>query len=179
MKKYIKITVPLLGMALLAFLGFKVVSEIQYKKQVAKTIQTLPSFSYKTMNDEEFSEKNLAENKAVIFIYFNSTCHYCQNEAEEIKRHQQAFKNVQLIFVSKETPDAIKKFAEQYKLTGYDNIHFLVDEHSNFAKTFDASSIPYLLIYNKQQELVKKIKGQTKVAVLLEALQKNGQDETK
>lgn len=179
MKKHIKITVPILGIALLAFLGFKVVSEIQYKKQVAKTIQTVPSFSYKTMNGKKFSENNLAENQAVIFIYFNSTCHYCQNEAEEIKKHQQAFKNVQLVFVSEETPDTIKKFAEQYKLKGYDNIHFLVDEHGDFAKTFDASSIPYLLIYNKQQELVKKIKGQTKIALLLEALQNNGLDETK
>lgn len=131
------------------------------------------------MDGKKFSEKHLAENKAVIFIYFNSTCHYCQNEAEEIKKHQQALKNVQLVFVSEESPDAIRKFAEQYKLTGYDNIHFLVDEHGDFAKTFDASSIPYLLIYNKKQELVKKIKGQTKVAVLLKVLQKNALDETK
>lgn len=163
-----KIFFPVLFLVLIASLGFKMVPETSNKE----AIQTLPAFSYKTIDGITFSNRDLLENKPIIFIYFNSECHYCQNEARTIRNDQKNLKDIQLIFISQENQATVKEFAENYKLTGYDNIHLLFDERGDFNKTFAPTMTPFLVIYNKDRELVQKVEGAMPVAKILKTLQK-------
>ena len=76
MKKTLKIVIPLLVISLLAFMGYKVVSKINHKKQVAENIKKLPTFSYLTLDNKVFTQENLVQNKPTLFIYFNSECDF-------------------------------------------------------------------------------------------------------
>ncbi len=78
---------------------------------------------------------------------------------------------MQFIFVSTEPIEIIKQFAEQYNLNNQPNITFLYDNLDTFSSRFDANSIPYILIYNKNQKLIKKHKGQLNAKGILRALQ--------
>jgi len=170
MKKALKIIIVLLVVSLLGYLAFNVIAKMQYKNEVVNTLKTIPEFSFKTFDSTNFTNANLKPNTATVFIYFNSECDFCQHEAQNISDNLAQFKNTQLLFVSTENIETIKAFAKTYNLLNQQNITFLNDSTYTFSNRFDANSIPYLLIYNSNQELVKKHKGQLKTEAILKLL---------
>lgn len=170
MRRFCKIIVIAFVLIVLGYLGYSILTKMQYKNEVAKTLQNIPEFSFKTLENTNFTNANLKPNVATIFIYFNSECDYCQHEAQSISDSIKEFKDVQLLFVSTEPIETIKTFAKTYKLINLQNTTFLYDSAHNFSNRFDANSIPFILIYNKDQELVKKHKGQLKAEAILSTL---------
>lgn len=172
MKKYLKIIIPIAFISLLLFLSYQIVSKINHKKEVAANIKTIPAFKYQNLKGESFSNKNLKTDTATLFIYFNSECEYCNQETKMIQERINEFTRYQLVFVSFEKPELIKTFAHKYNLLNYDNIHFVCDTKVTFATAFDVQSLPCLVLYDKNQQLIEKIKGQTKVETLVKKLRK-------
>jgi peroxiredoxin len=170
MKKYLKIILPILFMGLFGFLIFQITSKINHKKEVAENIKIIPKFSFQNINGGVFTDQNIIKNTITIFIYFNSECEFCNEEAEMIKENLEKFSNFQLIFVSFEQPELINTFAVKHKLNHYDKISFLSDTKVSFAPTFDVKSLPCLVLYDKDQHLIEKIKGQIKPEILLKKL---------
>lgn len=170
MKQFLKITILLLVLCLLAFMSYKVMSKINHKKEVAEHIKTIPSFSYSTIDGKLFSNKDLKENIPIVFLYFNSECEHCQSEAEQIRDNVEKFASVQLVFISFEEPKKIMAFAKKYKLDHYDAITFLCDSKISFATTFDVKSLPTVVIYDKNMKLIEKIKGQVKIENILKKI---------
>lgn len=168
-----KIFFGLLLFSLIFYLGYNIIIKSKEKKEIAKQIQTIPKFELKTLDSIPFTNSNLKSELNTIFIYFNSECDFCQREAKSISQNFYQFKNVQFVFVSFEQKEVIKKFAELYKLDNQENVIFLEDEKGEFSKTFNANSIPYILIYNQNNELIKKHKGQLNANGILRVLNQN------
>ncbi|MNE87226.1 AhpC/TSA family protein [compost metagenome] len=105
-----------------------------------------------------------------MFVYFNSECEFCNHEAEMIKENIVAFKDIQIVFISFEKPDGIKSFAQKHKLLNYDDIHFIHDIKADFAATFDVKSLPSIVLYDKNQKLIERFKGQVKAETILKKL---------
>jgi peroxiredoxin len=171
MKKYLKILLPILFIGLLGYFGFQIVSKINHKKQVAENIKIIPTFSYENVKGGVFSNKNIIANKATLFVYYNSECEFCNEEAKMIQENTTKFSNTQLVFISNESPKKITAFATIHKLNNYDNISFLSDNKMSFRTTFDVNSLPCMVLYDKDKKLIEKIKGQIKVEALLKKLQ--------
>lgn len=170
MKKNLKIIIPLLFLGLLGYFGFKIISKINHKNEVAIHIKTIPNFLYKNVNGGTFGKVNLKPNTNTIFLYFNTDCEFCQEEAKQIKANLEQFKAIQLVFISIEKTATIKNFAINNKLNIYDNVHFLCDESMDFSSSFDVTSLPTLVLYDEKQQLIEKIKGEIKVESLLKKL---------
>lgn len=170
MKKTFKILTLLLIISVTGLMTYKVITKINNKKEIAANIKKIPNFSYKNLNNESFTRSNLTPNKAVLFIYFNSDCDFCNHEAEMIQQNIDKLNTIQMVFVSFESDAKIVAFANTYNLLGYDNIHFLSDTTNSFATTFDVNSLPCLVLYNKEHLLIEKIKGQVKIETILAKL---------
>lgn len=170
MKKYLKIIIPILILGAIVFMGYKVITKINHKKEVAENIKTIPTFTYKTIDGKVFTNTDLKKNIPTVFLYFNSECEHCQNEAEQIRDNVEKFENVQLVFISFEEPKKILDFATKYKLLDYDKITFLCDSKVNFATTFDVNTLPAVVIYDKNKKLLEKIKGEVKIEKILKQL---------
>lgn len=170
MKKYLKFIIPLVVIALLCFMGYKVVSKINHKNKVVQNTKTIPAFSYENIKGGVFTIENLKKNIPTLFVYYNSECEYCNEEAQMIKENMGKLIDFQLVFISFEKLENIKAFATKYHLTTYDNVHFLSDPKASFATTFDVKSLPCLVLYDRTQKLIEKIKGQTKVETLIKKL---------
>lgn len=170
MKKILKILLIVGVLGIIIFLSYKVATKIQDKTKTENRLKTIPEFEFLTLNNSIYTHKNLSQNTAAIFIYFNSECDFCQHEAQSISDSLDEFKDVQLLFISTEPIETIKKFSEQYNLHNQQNITFLYDNNSYFSSRFDATTIPYILIYDKNQKLIKKHKGQLNATGLLKAL---------
>ncbi|MCD9576888.1 peroxiredoxin family protein [Flavobacterium soyae] len=170
MRKPIKIILALLFISVLLFLGYRIVNKITYKNEIKKHIKTIPNFLYQNIKGGVFTNQNLMTETPAIFIYFNTECEYCSEEAQMIHENIKKFENIQIIFISFENIKQIKKFAQNHQLINYDNIYFLYDSKNTFASTFDINSLPSLVLYNKNKNLVEKIKGQTKPEILIKKL---------
>jgi|SRR5690606_2109067 len=170
MKKLIKPIIVTLVLGVFSYLVYGVFSKIQYKNEVEIALQTMPKFSFKTLDNTDYTNANLKLNTPTIFIYFNSECDYCQYEAESISEDLNTFKNIQIVFVSSEPIETIKEFSKRYHLNNHTNITFLHDYANTFSNRFDAQSVPYILIYDKKRQLVKRHKGQLNANSILKAL---------
>lgn len=160
-------------LSLLTYLGYNVISKAKEKNQIAKQLEKIPKFEFLTLEQKTFTKLDLKQGIQTIFIYFNSECDFCQHEAQSINYNLDSFKNAQFIFVSTEPIEIIKQFSEEYNLNNQPNITFLYDNFSTFSSQFDANSIPYLLIYDQNQKLIKKHKGQLNAKGILRALQED------
>lgn len=170
MKKYLKIGAAIIFIGILCFFGYQIISKIKHKNQIANNIKTIPTFTFQDLNGLVFSNQNLKNNTPTVFIYFNTGCEFCQGETIMIKENIRKLNGVQIIFISFEKPEIIKKFALKYKLLHHDNISFLCDSKISFSTIFDVKSLPCLVLYDRNQKLIEKIKGQTKAETLLKKL---------
>jgi len=169
MKKKIKLFIAIALLSVVGYLGYSIASVLNHKKEIAERIKIIPNFSFHDLNGKVYSEKDLP-NKPIIFVYFNSDCDYCQSEARKIQGRIHEFKDAQLIFISFEETASIKQFAAAYKLDDQESITFLEDRKGQFSNIFDVHSIPYIVVYNKNQEFLQKFKGATKIDNILEVL---------
>lgn len=172
MKKYLKIILPIAIISFLVIMGYKVVDKINYKKQVAENIKQMPVFSYFDLDGNVFTKDNLPKNTPVLFVYFNSECDFCNHEAEMIQQNLEKLEDIQIVFISFEKMDRIKEFAQKYSLLQHDNINFIADSKATFATTFDVKSLPCLVLYDKDRNLIEKIKGQVKIETVLKKFNK-------
>ena len=170
MKHKLKYIVPLVFGIIFLGLGYKVLSMIRHKNQIAKNIEQLPLFAYQTTSGTPFTNTNLKKNTPIIFFYYNSECEFCNHEAQMVADNIGLFSKYQLVFVSFEKADKIKAFAQHYKLNSYDAISFAMDTKLSFTTTFDVKTLPAIVIYDQNHKLVKKLKGQTKPERILELL---------
>jgi len=170
MKKTIKRVLVLLIILVLGFFIFIIISKTKQKREIASTIQTIPNFSFTKLNNDTFSNENLNENIPTLFINFNSECDYCQIEAQSIKDNVSKLKNIQILFISSEPIEKIKNFGNTYKLMEHKNIILLFDKNDVFSTLFDTNTIPTSLIYNKNQHLIKKHKGQLKAKNIIKEI---------
>jgi peroxiredoxin len=170
MKKIIKIIILLAFISLLCCFGYKIISKINHKKEVEQKIKNMPAFVYKDIKGGVFTNLELKKNTPTLFIYFNSDCDYCNEEAQMIHENIAKCDAIELVFISFEKTANIKAFATKHQLTTYDNIHFLCDTKVVFATTFDVKSLPCLVLYDKNNKLIEKMKGQTKVETILKKL---------
>lgn len=151
-------------------LVYQIISKINHKNEIAQNIKRIPQFSYQSIQGRIFTNQNLKAETPAIFIYFNTECEYCNEEAQMIHENLKKFENVQIIFISFENTKQIKKFAQNHQLINHDNVHFLHDSKNTFASTFDINSLPCLLMYDRNQNLIEKVKGQTKPEILIKKL---------
>lgn len=170
-KRLVKIGIVCIVLGLLGYLGYKVVSKIGYKKEVKERLQSIPPFSFVDVkNNRAFTHQNIPTKRATIFVYFDKDCDYCQHEAEELKKHIAELKNTTILFVSRNSIASIKEFAINYGLENYKNVHFLFDAEDTFHLQFDATSIPYMLVYGKNREIIMRNKGQLKIAPIIQKI---------
>ncbi len=157
-------------MGIFGYFGYQIYTQMQHKKEVAKNIKIIPKFEYQNIKGGFFSNANLKKNLPTLFVYFNSECEFCNEEAQMIQTHIAQLSAFQLVFISFEKPSLIKAFAAKHQLNSYDNVTFLSDSKVSFAAIFDIKSLPCLVLYDRNQKLIEKIKGQTKVEILIKKL---------
>lgn len=153
------------------YLGYEVLNLIESKKEVETSIKTLPEFRYRALDGKVFGSKdliNIESNK--VFIFFNTECEFCIEEAKHLNEKIGDFGDSQLILISSEKIEGIKIFSEEFGLNRYTNVYFLQDTAKSSSKVFGAKTIPYHLVYDAKNSLVFKHKGVLKLEELISKL---------
>ncbi|REC77110.1 hypothetical protein DRF60_11865 [Chryseobacterium elymi] len=154
---------PILLIGLMAYLFFN----FQKRKEKIDALKNIPSFSLTTIDGNSFTQHNLVNEQTKVIIYFNPSCHFCQAEADELSKSYNTYKNIQWIWVASEPLEEIKQFAAKYKLDKQMNIYWCHDEMATLYQKLGMNSVPYFLVYDNNNHLIKRNSGAIKLEKII------------
>ena len=139
---------------------FYIQRKIDQKNKADAIIAIIPEFSFLTLNNHSFSDKNIENRKSrLILNHFNPNCEHCQYMAGEFLKDSQKIKNIQILMITSADSANVAKFNSNYKLSLLPNIIILRDTNYQFQKTFRTGVVPSFFIY-EHNKLVKKVIGE-------------------
>ncbi|MEN2283375.1 redoxin domain-containing protein [Algoriphagus sp. SE2] len=134
--------------------------------------RVLPDYTLSDMNGKPNSIHELAENKPTLFIYFNSTCHLCQEELGSLSKRIDEFKNYNIILTTVQPVEEMIGFANSLGIKDKSFVHFLLDTEMKVASYFQIRSVPSIFCYDSKKQLVAEYVGITEIDLLIEQLAK-------
>lgn len=162
-KKYIYIaSILLIG----TFLLIKVLNLISAKKSIDNNLSTIPIFSFSSVNLDTAITPNDLKTGNLIINYFSTDCDHCQYMATSFFKNSTQLKNVKIIMVTADDKIKANAFIKAYSINLLPNITVLLDTKKEFLNKFGTSIIPSFFVY-KDNKLLKKILGETKIANLI------------
>lgn len=131
--------------------------------------EKLPSFTYYTLDGNEFTEGSLIKNSKLMIVYFNPACEVCQEETAEILTNIDYFKDIQIVMVSPNTREELALFTKRFNLNKYPQITMLHDPEDIFYKQFHATGYPSLYLYDEKKNLIENFTSITEIDEIKEA----------
>jgi len=165
MKRIIKLSLFLVIGLAIGYMGYNIYGKMELKKKLASQTP-MPAFSFQTMDNKNFSPKDLEEGIPVMLIYFNPACDECIEETEQLMKNIEWFENDQIIMVSPASREVIGGFINQFNLNDYSNIKVLRDADNVFLDWFGDDSFPGIYAYNKYHTLAMYFKGSTNLRLV-------------
>ncbi|MDP9230235.1 MAG: redoxin domain-containing protein [Bacteroidota bacterium] len=140
---------------ILITLAFPVFAQPESVIPPYKRFPTVPPFRLLlTDSSTIFTKDNLRKNKSVLVILFSPDCNHCQHETEEIIKHKDEFKKIQIVMSSTFSITAIKEFEEKYKLNELPNLIVGKDYQYILPPFFMIRNFPFIAMYNKKKQLI-------------------------
>lgn len=171
MKKKLLLIIITLMLGGISYFGYEAIQKQTIKQQVEKTIQELPDFSFYTLSEDTLTYGNSAK-KSTLIIYFHPECEHCQYEAKQLLLHKEQFSATQIMMVSPAPLADIQQFKSDYQLNDIEPLQVLWDKDRKFEAYFGVATFPTVLIYNTENKLQKKYKGEVKIEAILKHIEK-------
>ncbi len=146
------------------------------QERAEKFPEKIPQFSIFAEDGSVFTEKNLVNDKNIVFIYFNPTCGHCKTAFKtlNINHNSLGLKEVKIYPVSAGTVEETQLFFKELapNLLNLKNIEIIYDEDYRFADAFSVGGFPQTFLYDKDKILVESYPGEKKVLEPFKALLK-------
>ena len=124
--------------------------------------QRFPSFPPARLlktDSSYFTKDDLKKKMPVMLMLFNPQCDHCQHETEELTKHIDLFKKIQIVMATTMPYDSMMAFHKKYKLADYDNIIVGQDVNHLLPTFYNIAHLPFLAFYNKNKELISVFEG--------------------
>ena len=164
-KKTIAVLLIAVGTAFLCYFGIKTL-QIRAQTKLEQTA-FMPDFTIKNSVGTLFSKQNLRQSTPSVFIAFHPECEHCQYEAKSINEKQQVLNDINIVLFTTANDSTTHIFSKQYGLDRLKNVHIISDTTGQIRKLLDIQIMPTILIYNAQNQLVKRFNGETKIEAII------------
>jgi thioredoxin-related protein len=92
-------------------------------------------------------------------MVFSPDCDHCKHETEELIKNIEKFKKIQILMVTWQPFEEMKKFYEEYQLSRFSNIIVTKDQSFFLPPFFDIHNLPFLVFYDKHGKLISVFEG--------------------
>ena len=118
---------------------------------------TIPAFTFFTMDEKPFTDKNLPKAKKIFFVFFDADCDHCQRAMKTIGDQYKYFKNAAVYLISIDGKDKINKFMNSYgqAVKGQKNMLLLQDKYRQFITLFHPKKYPSMFLYTADKKLIQ------------------------
>jgi len=160
----LRILLPVLVVLIIGFAGFSNYRHIRHKREMQRSIEDLPAFSFIRQDGGSFDNSGIdPAAERVLINYFNPECEHCQYMAGEFVKNAGKFEKDQLLFLTTADSLSVEKFRKTYGLDRLPGLVLLRDTKYRFAGTFGVRILPSFFIYGRDGKLIRKIAGETKI----------------
>jgi len=129
---------------------------------------TVPAFRLlETDSVSIFTKDDLKKNKPVLVMIFNPECEHCKHETEEILKHIDELKKVQIVMSAMGPFDPMKYFYSRFKMSEIKNITVGQDFQNLLPSFYRISSLPFLAMYDKKGNLLSTFEGTMNIEDLI------------
>jgi thiol-disulfide isomerase/thioredoxin len=141
------------------------------KDRSLSNISTLPSFDMLLIDSvTRVNARQIPAGKPIVLLFFRPDCPHCKEETKTFIQNIDALKNVQIYLVTGSPFEKVKGFYTNYHLDQYPTITVANDYEHSFAKVFNPRVVPYIVVYDKNKNLVKIFHGEVEISTLLNTL---------
>ena len=115
-----------------------------------------------------FTKEDLPKKRPVLLMMFNPQCEHCQHETEELVKHIEEFKKVQVVMATSMHFDSMLVFRKKYNLDAFPNIVVGQDTHYFLFSFFENRNLPFHAFYDRKKLLIKVFEGSVSILSILE-----------
>jgi peroxiredoxin len=171
-KKVVKIVVRgVIGVAIVLF-AFLISKKMVQEQEKRQQILELPEMKLKEIGDSVSTALMGKNHKTLIINYFNTHCDFCQHEIKDFKQHLHLFPGTNFMFVSAQKTDTLQKFRNSYSLDSISQMEVYQCKYMKFTEQFGDVVPPTTFVYDSNQRLIKKYKGQIRASVVANDIRK-------
>ena len=118
--------------------------------------ETIPSFMFKRLNKNAFTNKDLEPGKLLFFVFFDTECDHCQRAIQYIGQHYGEFKKTVIYLITLDSVEKITQFMKKYggNLNSKKNVTLLQDTKYEFMNKFKPRKYPSLFLYSSKRKLI-------------------------
>jgi hypothetical protein len=129
---------------------------------------TLPELSLLQVDSTVLTNKDLKQQPTMI-MYFSPTCDHCIHQWEDMEKHKDQLKNIQIIMATYEQFEEMKKFYADKQIATYPNIRMGRDTNFKLVPFYLMRQLPYQALYDKQGKLITTFESNVSIEKLLQA----------
>lgn len=121
-----------------------------------KAAEKIPAFTFFRQDQTAFTNKDLATNKLLYFVFFDADCEHCQHAVTDINKYSNNFENAYVYLLTLDKNEKIATFMNKYgnQLKGKSNVTILQDTLQEFIVKFKPQKYPAMFLYSPQRELI-------------------------
>ncbi len=121
-----------------------------------KPAEKVPDFTFFRHDKTAFTNKDLATNKLLYFVFFDADCEHCQHAVTDINKYSNDFENAAVYLLTLDGNEKIATFMDKYgtQLKDKSNVTILQDTLQEFIVKFKPKKYPAMFLYSPQKELI-------------------------
>lgn len=116
--------------------------------------QKMPDFRFMDTENQQKSVLDIPKGKALMLVYFRSDCDHCTHTAQQLKTEAAKYP-LTIWMVSAETQPALRTFEDMMGLYDISNLSILQDHTQSMHRWFEFSSLPYIVLFDKNKKQLK------------------------
>lgn len=118
--------------------------------------QTIPDFTFYKLDKTPFINRDLAKEKKLFFLFFDTDCEHCQRAVSYIGQHYAVIKNTAVYLVTLDPQQKINLFMTKYGygLKDRKNVTLLQDKQYQFIMKFQPKKYPSMFLYSQDKQLL-------------------------
>jgi len=172
-KKVTKIAIRGLIGVVLILLAFFISRKMIKEREKGQQILALPEMKLNEIDGDSIAlAQTDTRNKTLIINYFNTHCDFCQHEIKDFREHVHLFPKTKIMLVSAQEADTLKKFRKSYSLDSISQMKVYQCKYMKFTEHFGDVVPPTTFVYDSNQRLIKKYKGQIRATVVANDIKK-------
>jgi len=166
MKKWVWI----IFLIIILILIYKIYNLYIIKHASNKEVDIFPKIEFKGIQNNIVNSNFLKPHSEIILTYFNTECNHCQEEFAQLIENYNQIKQFNIILVSSQNIEELKKFYYQNNLSDYPDILLLGCDYLDLQHYLGNPIIPSTWIYGENGKMIKKYSGEVSLSIILSVL---------
>lgn len=120
------------------------------------TVEEVPNYILFNLDNTVFTNRNLAPDKASLFVFFDVTCDHCQHAINILSTRSKECEKLDIYLISLDDRASVNDFINKYgkDLINRKNVIVLQDLMNQFIKNFRPNKYPSIYLYSPEKKLI-------------------------